>query len=280
MLDSAVERLASLVDSDEVKEAVEAYLKVASRFHSYSFNNCLLILAQRPDATRVAGYHTWLSMGRQVQKGSKAIKILAPRTGKRTEVDEKTGEEVLRKWLYFVAVNVFDVADTDGDPLPGLDDQLHTSTRPDLLDALVRYATASGVKVEFRPLEGMGAPRGYSAGGKVVISSTMSDDDTLETLIHEVAHEMLHWTLKDDGSKALDKGLPRAIEEGEAEAVAFVVMDHFGMTNDGSAKYIRFWTKDGDVLRQRLTRITKVAHDVIKGIAQNLKGEAKEDRAA
>src|SRR5215207_8039177 len=106
--------VAAIQDSDTFR----AYLSAQARFHQYSFGNVLLILAQKPDATRVAGYRTWQSLDRHVKKGEKAIRIISPAYYKRREVDEQTGEDVERQVTFFRSAAVFDYSQTEGKPLP------------------------------------------------------------------------------------------------------------------------------------------------------------------
>src|SRR5215207_1437335 len=106
--------VAAIQDSDTFR----AYLSAQARFHNYSFGNVLLILSQRPESTRVAGYRTWQSLDRHVMKGEKAIRIIAPAYYKRREVDEQTGDEVERQVTFFRSAAVFDYGQTDGKPLP------------------------------------------------------------------------------------------------------------------------------------------------------------------
>src|SRR3954464_9143746 len=115
---------ASLLQLERSVEAIQdsdtfrAYLTAQARFHNYSWGNVLLILGQRPDASRVAGYRTWQSLGRQVRRGEKAIRIIAPAYYKKKERDEQTGEDTERQVTFFRGVSVFDVSQTDGAPLP------------------------------------------------------------------------------------------------------------------------------------------------------------------
>src|SRR5215210_7254112 len=108
------------VQAIQTSDAFKRYLKTAARFHQYSPNNVLLILAQKPEATRVAGYHAWQQLGRQVKQGEKAISIFAPRPYRVTTEDE-AGEEQTRKGLTFRAVPVWDISQTDGDPIPTME---------------------------------------------------------------------------------------------------------------------------------------------------------------
>ena len=114
-----MEQLEAGIQAIQTSADFTRYLKVAATFHPYSPNNVLLILAQKPEATRVAGYRAWQSLGRQVKKGEKAIDIFAPRPSRVTTEDEQ-GEEQTREGLTFRSVPVFDISQTEGDPIPTL----------------------------------------------------------------------------------------------------------------------------------------------------------------
>src|ERR671933_430861 len=146
------ERMSTLLQQLEVgvqaiqtSEDFQRYLRTAANFHQYSPNNVLLILAQKPDATRVAGYTTWQALGRQVKKGEKAIYIFAPQPYFVTTEDEQ-GEEQTREGLTFRSVPVFDFSQTEGDPIPTMEAPVLTGERgQDTYDALVAFAAREGL---------------------------------------------------------------------------------------------------------------------------------------
>ena len=111
-MSTLMQQLEAGVQAIQTSEDFKRYLRTAARFHAYSPNNVLLILSQRPDATRVAGYKTWQALGRQVKKGERAIYIFAPRPYRVTTEDE-TGEEQTREGLTFRSVPVFDILSRD-----------------------------------------------------------------------------------------------------------------------------------------------------------------------
>ena len=186
------ERLEAAVRQFATTDGWKKYLSVRRRFHRYSFNNQILILLQKPEATQVTGYKTWKSLDRQVRKGEKSIQILAPRTWKKE--DEETGEK--ESGVYFVPVPVFDISQTDGEPLPelpGIDQGLESD--PDMeLDRLRReveeFARGRGTSVGYGDLSG--EMRGYFAPAEnaIVVQGQMGPLATLKTLVHEVAHSL------------------------------------------------------------------------------------------
>src|ERR671932_1243898 len=135
------------VEASQTSEDFKRYLRTAATFHQYSPNNVLLIRSQRPDATRVAGYKTWQSLGRQVKKGEKAISIFAPRPYRVTTEDEQ-GQEQTREGLTFRSLPVFDVSQTEGDPIPTMEAPVLTGDDgQQTYVALVAFATRQGLTV-------------------------------------------------------------------------------------------------------------------------------------
>lgn len=253
------------------------YLKFLSSFHDYSANNCILIAMQKPDATLVAGYGDWLKKHhRYVRSGEKAIRILAPAPYKKKtekEVVDKHGnkskEEVEILVPAFKIVNVFDVSQTEGEPLPdlGIPDvtiEDNVENYDSLMEAL-RVVSPAPISFENIP----GTTQGYyhHVDRRIAIQEDMSQLYTLKTTIHEIAHAVLHaWP--EDGKRPKDSPT-RNTKEVQAEAVAFVVCRHYGLdTSDYSFTYVAAWSKGRDIpeLKASLEIIRKTAHDLITGI--------------
>ena len=232
------------------------YLQVMSRFHSYSFGNCMLIMSQYPTATLVAGFKAWQTkFKRNVKKGAKAIYILAPMPRAIKKVNEETGEEEEYRYNAYRAVPVFDVSQTDGEELPTygkwvLEGEVEKYSA--FVDAL---ETLASVPVRFDDIEG--GANGYCSKTEIVIKNGMSEVQTVKTMIHELAHNMLkHAENKEDRSTC----------EVEAESVAYVVSQFFGIeTGDYSFPYIAGWAgaKDKKVIQRVLGNIQKTADKII-----------------
>jgi antirestriction protein ArdC len=245
------------------------WLKLQSQFHTYSFNNTMMILLQCPTATRVAGYETWKKAGRQVKKGEKGIPIFAPvGLGKAKERSEETGEErVVRTWLRFKIVYVFDVNQTEGDELPTITRAIPETPFVSNIETL--HAVALGLdgivsSIDVRSREG-GDSR--TAGGwycpatkSIVVIDEGSDAAKFRVLVHEVAHAILHG--KDD-----HHGRPE--KEVEAESVAFVVCDALGLdTSCKSFGYVASWMTDAgpNAIKTSADRIAKAAKTVLDAL--------------
>ena len=179
-------------------EVLTQYLNAMARFHTYSFGNIMLIARQKPTATRVAGIRTWNSLGRFVMCGEKGIMILAPMIGRKkptaaiaTEIqtDNAADERTPEQQLYgFRAVYVFDVIQTEGKELPTLTDIDGDVTG--YRERLIEYVESQNIKLRYS--EKIAPAKGLSSGGRITLLAGMQPAEEFSTLVHEMAHEMLH----------------------------------------------------------------------------------------
>lgn len=245
-----VDQLANATDAARTTEAMAVYLETAARFHNYSWGNQMLIAFGRPDATQVAGYQTWRGLGRQVRKGEHGIAILAPVAHR---VEDAAGEATNEIRVTFRTVHVFDVAQTDGDPLPETPEWKSPEQDAALAAALTAFAQAKGISVTVADLPG--EAQGVSRGGSIVLSPAAGT----KTLIHELAHELLHKHL-------LGGALARGVKELQAEAVAYVVARHFDLEPAGSPNYLALWGAAGKDIRATLATIQRCAAEIIGAV--------------
>lgn len=283
LTDKLKQGLQDLFNSDSYRN----YLSTMSKFHNYSFNNTLLIAMQKPDATLVAGYKALQkNFERHVNKGEKAIRILAPAPYKikeeRDKIDPVTQELLLDKdgnpqkeeveitIPVFRAVSVFDVAQTDGKPIPELAAKELLSDVEGYQDMIRAVEAISPVPIELEEIAG--DSKGYydSEAKRIAVQENMSESQTLKTMIHEVAHSKLHSKeVEQDEQMRKD----RNTKEVEAESVAYTVCQHFGIdTSDYSFGYIAGWSSGRDTkeLRASMDTIRKTASELITGIEGQL----------
>jgi antirestriction protein ArdC len=233
-----------------------------AKFRNYSFGNIMLIARQKPDATNVAGLRTWNSLGRFVRRGEKGIFILAPMVGNKRKKNENAepnqdAKETQHTLYGFRGVYVFDISQTEGKELPAL-----TEVSGDVRgyrERLFDFVGKQSVEISFS--ERIAPAKGLSHGGKITLLSGMQSAEEFSTLVHEIAHEMLH---RGDRRTLTTK----QVRETEAEAVAFVVCQAIGLeTGSSSADYIALWHGDASLLRESLEAVQQTAAVILGGIA-------------
>lgn len=209
-------------------------------------------MAQRPTATRVAGFHTWRTLGRYVRKGEKGIAILAPIVARRR--DEMEPDES-RTIVGFRTAYVFDVEQTEGASLPQ-----PSEAQGDPGEATARLKTAivsQGIALEHS--DDLGGALGLSCGGRIRVLMGLSAASEFAVLTHEYAHELLH--------RGSDRPESRNTRELEAEAVAFVVSHAIGLeVVEASRDYIHLYKGDSTALTASLERIQRTASSILQSI--------------
>ena len=256
-------------------EGLTAYLTAMGRFHNYSFGNILEIARQKPDATRVAGLYAWNQLGRKVSKGQKDIRILAPMIGSRrkkdTEATSKDPAAVNTPVLVgFRAVYVFDVSQTEGAELPAFAER----TKGDVgeyRERLIDFIIAQGIQLEFK--DSIAPALGMSYGGRIAILPGQEPAEEFSTLVHELAHEMLH---KAERRTATTK----TVRETEAEAIAFVVSQTVCLdAGRASADYIHLYHGNAALLTESLEVIQRTAALILSAI-ETEQGAAEQTEAS
>lgn len=240
------------------------YLDFCSKFYDYSANNIILILIQKPDASFVAGYKAWQTkFKRQVKKGEKAITILAPSPRKITKIVKKedgTEEEREIKFMTYRPIPVFDISQTEGEDVPSDYIKKLDGTVEDFADLCQKLRKVSPVDIVFEDIDG--GANGYyqQIEKKIVIKKDMSEEQTIKTMIHEIAHARIH-----DLQNGEEKDADRRTKEVQAESVAYTVCRMIGIKSDDySFGYIASWSKDREVkeLSSSIEIIRKTAHDI------------------
>lgn len=252
MTDAALARLSEALEQGRSEELTR-FLAAVAKFHRYSFGNVMLILSQKPDATRVAGFNTWRSLNRFVKKGEKGIVVIAPMMLKSRDDEPNVQRETI---LRFRAVHVFDISQTDGEPFHEL---RSFSGEPGVYSERLRSFIAScGVQLRFE--ESLGGADGSSQGGTIVVRAGLPAAEEFSVLVHELAHEMMH---HGDGAVRGSK----TERETEAEAVAFVVSTAIGIDcGTSSSDYIQLYRGDKKTLASSLDRIQKTAAEILQAL--------------
>jgi antirestriction protein ArdC len=255
LADQALDQLTSAISQGK-SDALTQYLAAMGRFHEYSWGNVMLILTQKPDARKVAGFNTWKKFNRFVKKGEKGIVVIAPMLIKPKEAQEtgdaKDNDSILR----FKAVYVFDVSQTDGEAMPEF---ARVAGNPNgHTDRLKKLVAEKGIELTYSAE--IGPAQGLSHGGKITLRPDLSPAEEFSTLVHELAHEILH-----RGERR--KETSKTIRETEAEAVAFVVCEAIGLdSNTAAADYIQLYDGDKETLAQSFGFIQQTASEILAAI--------------
>ena len=275
MSDDALQELAQALKDGKSEKLLE-YLGMLSRFHQYSFGNCIMIYMQKPDATLVAGFGRWKELNRFVKKGEKGIAILAPLIGKRKKDSESSksipvpsdepSKQDAKVLFGFRVVFVFDVTQTDGQELP--DFATLGGDPGDKIQRLEQIIRNHGIELEFVECLPNNS-NGMSQGGKISISVHLPKPQMFSTMVHELAHEQLHWGDRRDSTN-------KVVRETEAEAVAYVVCRAVGLEcSTRASDYIQLWSGDDKVLLQSLELIRTVSSRIIAEL-ESVEADSKE----
>jgi hypothetical protein len=282
-IDLVMKQLKAGVEGIQDSYQFRLFLTTMSKFHDYSIGNQILIMLQKPEAVRVAGFNTWKDLGRWVKKGEKGIAILAPVMPPRSKATcPGCGAEVSRKARYcpecgqgldttsgidieqpryFRVVHVFDLNQTEGDELPEFEVPVLTGeANEELFTDLLSHMKRKGVSVEFnsRPDMDPGIKGFYSQAG-IWVRPEEPRAQQLKTLLHEISHYYSEGVFH----------IPRQDAETIAESAAFVVGTHFGFdTGVRSFPYVALWAKDKKVLENNLGAIRKVSTTIIEALEE------------
>ena len=291
--------ITELFDSERYKE----YLRVMSKFHNYSFNNTLLIAMQKPDASLVAGFSAWKNnFGRNVIKGQKGIKIIAPSPYKvkqeMKKIDPHTQQPIIGKdgkpvteekeitIPAYKVVSVFDVSQTEGRELPDIAVNELTGDVERYRDFFAALEKTSPVPIGFEQIPGSSHGYYHLEDKRIAIDEGMSEIQTLKTAIHEIAHAKLHDIDLNAPENEQQPRIDRRTREVEAESVAYTVCQHYGLdTSDYSFGYVAGWSSGRELseLKSSLETIRSAAAEIINSIDETLaelsKAQDKEQTA-
>lgn len=283
VLKDLTEQLEKSIQDFMESEKYKTFLSSMAKFHNYSLNNQILIAVQKPDSTLCAGYTTWQKQNRYVKKGEKGIRIICPAPYKKEYlkdvIDKTTGkpellpdgkakQEIVQKVIPFFKVGyVYDISQTEGQPLPEIADILEGDLGEGLKSLKEAMLQVSPVPVRFQPIDGEANGFYSPTAGEIVVDSTLSEKQSLKTLIHETAHAILH------NPETASSQSTRETKEVEAESVAYVVCQYFGLdTSDYSFGYIAGWSsgKGTPELKASLETIRETSNGIITKTEQIL----------
>lgn len=263
----------SLIEQLEAghSDALTAYLDAMSRFHNYSFGNILEIARQRPSASRVAGMYAWNQLGRRVKRGEKGIRILAPIVGIKRKPEEEAEKDITKQntrvLVGFRNAYVFDVKQTEGVELPAMREVYGNVGENH--DRLLSFIERQGIELVFT--ENIAPALGMSYGGRIAILPGQSKAETFATLVHELAHEMLH---KAERRTTTTK----VVRETEAEAIAFVVGKAVGLeAGSASADYIHLYHGNASLLAESLEVIQQTSAVILAALESSAAEETMPD---
>ena len=263
----------------------QQYLNFCAKLPRYSVNNQILIMMQKPDATMCQSFTNWKEVNRHVRKGEKGIRILAPAPYKMQKEQEKvdaSGKTVLDKdgepvketvevtINAFKPVSTFDVSQTEGEPIPtpGVDELTGSVEGYETLLAAIKEVVP--VPISFEQIDSGAKGFYHLEENRIVVQEGMSEAQTVKTLLHEASHQALH------SKEAMDSAGEKKSknqEETEAESVAYVVCQHYGIdTSDYSFPYVATWSADKEVpeLKASLDTIRRTASELIVKIDEKV----------
>ena len=277
-IDAVMRSLKNGVETIQSSTNFRQFLTTMSKFHSYSIGNQILIMIQKPEATRVAGYNTWKELGRWVKKGAAGISILAPRFPPRptcpkcgAKVPGKARycpvcgaaiqqEEMEMEPAYFIVVSVFDIGQTEGKPLPEFEVPVLTGeVNEALFNNVMSLASKQGVTVSFesRPNQDPAIKGQFLSPHNIWVRPEEARAQQLKTLLHEMSHYYSEGVFR----------IPRRDAETIAESAAYVVGAHYGFdTGVRSFPYVALWAQEEKVLKENLSNIRKVASTILEGM--------------
>jgi hypothetical protein len=254
-INDSIATLCAETDAAKQSATYKAWLNTVSRFYRYSLGNQILIWCQSPDATRVAGFHTWKSLKRSVKKGEHGIRILAPIIRKVEQERNGKTEEVIRP-VSFRVVSVFDYAQTEGEELADLECNA-TEGGEELLPLLEKAVTGLNISLTYKALSG---PEGLSKGGAIEIEEALDTPARCGVIAHELSHELL-------GHAARRAETTKQQRELEAESVSYAVLSYFGMKSQ-SQFYLATYEVTAEILTASLHTINATAKQIIGLLTQ------------
>jgi hypothetical protein len=286
-LDMYINDLANATDQAAMDAAIRNYLTFYARFHNYSLTNSFLIWLQKKDAKRVAGYNTWKKNNRGVKKGATPIWIWFPMQVKvnaevdTTGVDFSGVDDAVRKGqtvTRFSMGKVYDISDTyainDEGKIPETPKWFADNQPSDVADELVERLKvfAESLNIKITKEDAKGGEKGFSAGEHINLSSDIAGVGEASTLVHELAHELLHWKTKSPFYIDDPNVQTAEMRELQAESVSYAVMKYFELPVTQHPTYLALWKANKEKIMSNLNVIVKCSKFIIDGV-EGIKGE-------
>jgi hypothetical protein len=275
-LELYVKDLTNAVDEAAMSAEIRNYLTFFSKFHRYSLTNTWLIFLQKRDATKVASYNKWKELNRGVKKGATPINIWFPMNVKNKEEISTTDDNEDVNSPSFVTKfgmgKVYDISDTyslskDGD-IPETPKWFDNNTPSEVADQLsirlIKFAEEIGIRITKE--DAKGGEKGYSAGGHINLTSNVSGVAEASTLVHELAHELLHWKKSSPFYSDDPDTMGRDIKELQAESVSYIVLKHYNLPVNHHPTYLVLWKANKDKIMKNMKIITSCAKYIINGV--------------
>lgn len=275
-LELYLDDLSNAVDERAMSAEINRYLTFFSKFHKYSLNNTWLIYLQKPDATRVASYKKWKELGRGVKKGATAISIWFPMNVKnKEEINNDDEKEDINSPSYvtrFSIGNVYDISDTYAlsadsevpEEPKWFDNNTPSETADELSERIIKFANEIGIRVTKE--QAKGSEKGYSAGGHINLTSNVEGVAQASVLVHELAHELLHWKKSSPFYTDDPESNKREIKELQAESVSYIVLKHYNLPVNHHPTYLVLWRANKEKITKYMRLITTCARYIINGI--------------
>jgi hypothetical protein len=274
-----IDDLANVTDEKTMDAEIRRYLTFFSGFRGYSFNNTILIYIQKQNATKVAGKKAWFKKYRKLKPGAKAIWIFGPKfSDKKTEESGEIDDSGLDKKVKsgepsgFIPVRVYDISDTEpinekGD-VPVTPEWFSESEPTERTKELYKYIqeAAENMGIKITKSGASGGEKGYSAGDHINMSSSVEGAGEVSTLIHEFAHELMHWKKTSIFYQGDEIRNDKGLSELQAESVAYVVMKHYDLPVQHQPTYIALWKGSKEKILQNMGTISDVAKFIITEI--------------
>jgi hypothetical protein len=291
-LEQYINDLANITDERAISYEIKRYLNFFAKFHQYSFHNRILIFIQRPDAKKVASFTTWKNKNRKIKQGAKGILILRPLfDDKKLDTLDLTDLEKLENANIdkstppktFKAEYVFDISDTEPMNEKGeipsepqwWGDNEPSETADDLFETIKQVAKNIGIKITTS--DSKRGEKGYSAGGHINLTSDVEGAARVSTMIHELAHELMHWKDKSKFYIGDENKGNKALLELQAESVSYTVLTHYDIPAKHHATYLALWKANSETIRKNIEIISRVSQFIIDKIDEIMNKENKPD---